>query len=71
MSLQEAQYEFIDLFTLDVEEFPASYKGMVRAQPGLWAMRTIAGLNEKEVRSILASLKAERKTVKSLAVTPR
>ena len=65
-ALEKAQHEFIDLFVKDVEEMPQAYKEMIRAQPGLWAMRTIAGLDESEVRSLLASLKAERRQLASV-----
>lgn len=60
MSLAAAQDEFIDLFVIDVTDFPHAYKETICAQPSLWAMRLIAGLSEPEVRKMLSSLKAER-----------
>lgn len=62
-ALEKAQHEFIDLFVQDVEEYPDSYKEMIRAQPSLWAMRTIAQLDESEVRTMIRNLKAERRAV--------
>lgn len=64
-ALETIQHEFIDLFVLDVEEFPDAYKQTIRDQPSLWAMRTIAGFSEGEVRFVLENLKAERARVKA------
>jgi len=65
--LETIQHEFIDLFVQDVEEHPDAYKQMIREQPSLWAMRTIAGLQEGEVRFVLENLKAERVRVRANA----
>ena len=61
--LQKAQYEFVDLFVMDVEQFPFAYKATICAQPSLWGMRAVAGLDEPEVRGMIRNLKAERAKV--------
>jgi len=63
LSLETAQHEFVDLFVTDVEEHPSAYKEMIRAQPGLWALRIVAQLDEAEVLAMTRNLKAERARV--------
>jgi len=62
-ALSAAEREFIDLFELDVAEHPEAYKETIVAQPGLWAIRLIAGLDDDEVRAMTRSLKAERSKI--------
>jgi hypothetical protein len=58
--MTDAQSEFIDLFALDVSEFPDAYKETICAAPTFWAIRIIAGMSDDEVRGMTRSLKAER-----------
>lgn len=59
-SLENAVNEWVDLFVIDVEDFPHMYKREITAQPSLWAIRIAAGLSEPEVRTMIRHLKAER-----------
>jgi hypothetical protein len=62
--LEELQNEFCELFVLDVEEYGSAYKQTIRDTPTIWALRMVAGCDEREVRNMIANLKAERRKVK-------
>ena len=65
-NLTPAQREHIALFEQDVREHPGAYKAMVRDDPAGWALRTIEGLDDADVREFTRDLRAERKKVARL-----
>lgn len=62
-ALEDAQNEFCELFALDVAEYGSAYKQAIRNAPTIWALRILAGCDEREVRNMIANLKAERRKV--------
>lgn len=62
-ALEKLRDEFVNLFVLDVEEYGIAYKECIREQPTLWALRMVAQADEREVRNMIANLRAERRKV--------
>lgn len=66
-TLDQARDEFIDLFVQDVEEYGSAYKPSIRERPAYHALCIVVLCDEREIRAMIANLKAERRKVKGAA----